>query len=213
MADILENVNPTRMELLNIRKKTKLAEKGHKLLKEKRDALIMEFFEMVKQARQAREELNSSMQRAFASLVVAQSAMGRMNVKGASLAVRQKSKLDTKTRNIMGVLVPKLEYNAEKQNLLERGYGLASTSASFDQSVLAFQEAIQKITQVAEIESSLNRLADEIQKTKRRVNALEYLMIPKLTNTEKYIGMRLSEMERENFFRLKTIKRVLENAS
>lgn len=212
MKEILENTNPTRMELLNIRKRTKLAQKGHRLLKEKRDALIMEFFDMVGTAREARAELNANVQAAFSALVAAQSAMGRMEVQGTGLSVRQNASLQTGTRNIMGVVVPQLDYRSEERGLLERGYGLTATSAAFDDAVGAFQQALGKTIKIAETEASLSLLAGEIQKTKRRVNALEYSMIPKLLNTEKYIDMRLAEMERENFFRLKTIKRKMENA-
>jgi len=209
MAQQIAGVNPTRMELLKLRKRIKLAKKGHKLLKEKRDALIMEFFNALERARKARKELNEKLAVAHRKLVIAEAVSGTRAVKTAAMAVSPAAGLKIDTRNVVGVIMPAIEKRDYRRKLTERGYGFVGTSANVDEAAAGFEEAMNHVLEVAEIEGALLKLAAEIEKTKRRVNALEYNLIPKLVATQKYIRMRLSEMERENFFRLKIIKRRL----
>ncbi len=212
MADLIEGVNPTRMELLKLKNKAKLAAKGHKLLKEKRDALIMEFFEIVDRAKGVRQNVEEKLAEAFRSLIIAQATLGTMKVATASMAIKSEIGLDIESRNIMGTKVPVVDLEETRKTLLERGYGLIDTSAQLDEATLRFEEALSAITELAEIEETVKLLALEIEKTKRRVNALENIVLPRLDATVKYIRMRLDEMERENFFKLKRIKAMMEEA-
>jgi V/A-type H+/Na+-transporting ATPase subunit D len=211
MADeMVEGVNPTRMELLKLKDRVNLATKGHKLLKEKRDALIMEFFNILDRAKGVREKVEEKLSESFADLMVAQTTMGDFAVRKAAMSVQESLDIDVDTRSVMGVNVPVIEYNDIKKSLIERGYGLADTSAKLDEASKGFEEVIELILELSEVEMTVKLLAGEIESTKRRVNALEHIIIPRLQNTVKYIEMRLEEMERENFVRLKMIKQTME---
>ncbi len=211
MPEIIEGVSPTRMELLRLRRREKLAEKGHDLLREKRDALIAEFLDVVSEVRGARKEVEVKLKEAFDFLIVAQAGLGVEQVRQLSLMTSQEIPLDFSSRSIMGVHVPILELENElARKVTERGYGFMDSSAAVDRSAKSFEEALEKIIKLAELEEAVRNLAGEVEKTKRRVNALEYIMIPGLKATRKYIQMRLEEMERENFIRLKKIKAILE---
>lgn len=210
MAELIEGVNPTRMELLKLKGKVTLAKKGHRLLKEKRDALIMEFFNILEEARGVRREAEGKLAEAFRALILAQALLGDIKVWEAAMAVKPMDGIKIRSRNIMGVRVPVLEVGDTRRNLLERGYGLIDTSAQLDEAASKFEEALKAVVQLAEIEKSIRLLAEEIESTKRRVNALENIIIPRLAATVKYIKMRLDEMERENFFKLKRIKTLME---
>ncbi|MCK4476448.1 MAG: V-type ATP synthase subunit D [Methanophagales archaeon] len=211
MPEIIEGVSPTRMELLRLRRREKLAEKGHDLLREKRDALIAEFLDVVSEVRGARKEVEDKSKEAFDFLIVAQAGLGVEQVRQLSLMTSQEIPLDFSSRSIMGVHVPILELENElARKVTERGYGFMDSSAALDRSAKSFEETLEKIIKLAELEEAVRNLAGEVEKTKRRVNALEYIMIPRLKATRKYIQMRLEEMERENFTRLKKIKAILE---
>lgn len=211
MPEIIEGVSPTRMELLSIRRKEKIAEKGHDLLREKRDALIAEFLDLVGNVRGKRTEVENKLSDAFTFLLLAQMRLGVEEVKQLSLMTQREIPLDIATRSIMGVNVPILEPEVElTRSVTDRGYGFMNSSAAVDNCARSFEEALERIVSLAELEEAVRTLAEEVEKTKRRVNALEYVVIPRLKTTRKYIQMRLEEMERENFARLKKIKVMLE---
>lgn len=207
---MIEGVNPTRMELLKLKDRVNLAVKGHKLLKEKRDALIMEFFNILDRAKGVREEVEAKLGESFTALLIAEATMGDFAVKKAAMSVEESLDIDVDTRSVMGVTVPVIEYQNIKKSMIQRGYGLVDTSAKLDEASKGFEEAIELILELSEVEMTVKLLAGEIESTKRRVNALEHIIIPRLTNTVKYIEMRLEEMERENFVRLKIIKQTME---
>ena len=210
MADIIDGVKPTRMELLQLKKRKVLAERGHKLLKEKRDALISEFLSIAGDVKNVRNEAEAELMQAYQNLLAAQSIMGSGSVREASLNSEQDIKVEMNARNVMGVTVPLVEIGKVERTMIRRGYGLADTSAMLDDASKKMEFALSKIIKLAEIEETVRKLALEVEKTKRRVNALEYIVMPRLTATVKYIRMRLDEMERESFIRLKKIKAVLD---
>ena len=209
--EMLEGVNPTRMELLKLKDREKLAVKGHGLLKEKRNALIMEFFNILERVKGSRDEVEKKMAEAFEELTTAQIVMGDLAVKKAAVSVKESVKVDIDSRSVMGVVVPILEAETSQRNMVQRGYGFVDTSAKLDEAARKFEESINLILELAEIEKTIVLLAEEIESTKRRVNALEHIIIPRVENTVKYIEMRLEEMERENFVRLKMIKKAMES--
>ncbi|UCE37857.1 MAG: V-type ATP synthase subunit D [Thermoplasmata archaeon] len=212
VEEIIEGINPTRMELLSVRKRKKLAEKGHKLLSEKRDALVVQFFDIIKDRNTLREKANSDLKRSYTALMEAQMIMGQDKVGDATGSIPELGKVPMRTVNIMGVHVPKVEYDAIPSRTGEPLYGYIDTSAKLDEACEKFRKLLIDILRLAEVEGTIERLAIEIEKTKRRVNALEHIFIPRLKATEKYIEMQLQEREREDFFRRKRIKAIMEAA-
>ena len=207
----IEGVKPTRMELLAIRKKQNLAEKGHKLLSEKRDALIMQFFDVIKTRNTLRTDVNNRLKNAYSSLIESQMIMGQNRVEEIAVGVPPFGNVPTSVVNIMGVRVPSIEAEAI---LPPEGavYGYLDTTAKLDEATEMLHKVLVKILKLAEVEGSIERLAFEIVKAKRRVNALEHIFIPRLRATIKYIEMQLQEREREDFFRRKRIKALMERA-
>lgn len=210
--DVIEGVNPTRMELLSIRKRKKLAQKGHKLLSQKRDSLVVQFFEIIKDRNTLRGKVNRELKRSYSELIQAQMIMGQDKVGDAAGSIPPLGDVPMRTVNIMGVHVPKVEYDAIPQRTGQPLYGYVETSAKLDEAGEKFRRLLMDILKLAEVEGTIERLAVEIEKTKRRVNALEHIFIPRLKSTEKYIEMQLQEREREDFFRRKRIKAIMEAA-
>lgn len=208
--DIIDGINPTRMELLSLKNRTKLAVKGHGLLKEKRDALIKEFFDILDRVKGVREAAERSLKEANEALLEAQIAMGDLAVSKASLSVKESIDVDIKSRSVMGVSVPVTNVKMEERSIIDRGYSFSDTTIQLDEAAKKFEESIKFLIELGEVEKTIFLLAEEIEATKRRVNALEHIMIPRFENTEKYIDMRLQEMERENFVRLKMIRSTIE---
>jgi V/A-type H+-transporting ATPase subunit D len=208
--EMIEGINPTRMELLKLKDREKLAVKGHSLLKEKRNALIMEFFNILERVKGSRENVEETLKEAYKDLTAAQVVMGDLAVKKSAMSVKESVEIDIDSRSVMGVVVPLIESETSQRTMVERGYGFLDTSVKLDEAASKFEESIKLIIELGEIEKTIILLAGEIESTKRRVNALEHIIIPKLENTVKYIEMRLEEMERENFVRLKMIKKTME---
>ena len=208
--DIIDGINPTRMELLSLKNRTKLAVKGHGLLKEKRDALIKEFFDILDRVKGVREAAERSLKEDNEALLEAQIAMGDLAVRKASLSVKESIDVDIKSRSVMGVSVPVTNVKMEERSIIDRGYSFSDTTIQLDEAAKKFEESIKFLIELGEVEKTIFLLAEEIEATKRRVNALEHIMIPRFENTEKYIDMRLQEMERENFVRLKMIRSTIE---
>jgi len=202
MADI----KPTRSELIKLNKSIKLATSGHALLKRKRDGLIKEFFTVLDEAKKSKSEMVDNYKRATESINLARAVDGTIAVKSASLALKHKADIDVKTRNVMGVVVPAVKSDFEVKSFEERGYGLIGTSSYIDDAAESYEILLKNIIVAAEIENTLRKLLTEIDKTKRRVNALEFKVIPEMKKSASFIRLRLEEMERDDLFRLKKIK-------
>ena len=203
---IKDNIKPTRSELIELKKKIKMGQSGHKLLKMKRDGLILELFEILEKAKDIRKEVEEQFALASEKIAIAKSVEGSVVVKSTAFALKDTPELQLVSKNIMGVVVPKIEASSVHKNLGEHGYGLIGTSSRIDEAVDSFEILVEKIILAAEIETTMKKLLDDIEKTKRRVNALEFKVIPELTEAQDFIILRLEEMERENTFRLKRIK-------
>lgn len=210
MADILQNVKPTRMELLKLKKRMKLAERGHKLLKEKRDALVSEFMIVIKQYKDAKSDVEKKIKGAFYDLSISEVLIGSQELDQISRITLRDINFNVKTKNIMGVHVPIMKTDNVIRRMSERGYGFLSTNGKIDDTAKGFEETLIAIVRLAEVEESVRGIAEEVEKTKRRVNALEYIVVPRLQATIKHIEMRMEEIERESFLRLKKIKASLQ---
>ncbi|VVB90915.1 V-type ATP synthase subunit D [uncultured archaeon] len=203
---IKDNIKPTRSELIDLKKRIKLSQSGHKLLKIKRDRLILELFAILEKAKDVRVELEKQFTVASQKLAIAKSVEGVVVVKSTAFALRDTPKLELVSKNVMGVVVPKIEATSIHKKLDEHGYGIIGTSSRIDEAVDTYEILVEKIILAAEIETTMKKLLEDIEKTKRRVNALEFKVIPELTDAKNFIVLRLEEMERENTFRLKRIK-------
>jgi V/A-type H+-transporting ATPase subunit D len=202
-------VSPTRMGLLRLRRRIALARKGHDLLREKMDALVMEFFEVLRRIYEAREKAFEQLARAHSQLSLCLASWGTLETEQAAREARKGVFLETSVRYVMGVPVPVAEVGETVRTSLGRGYSLLSPSL-LDRASEEFERALKLLVEVAELEETARALAGELERTRRRVNALEYILIPRLEASLKFIAMRLDEMEREHFFRLKRIKALLE---
>ena len=201
------NVNPTRMELTNLKRKLVTARRGHKLLKDKRDELMRRFLELVRENKALRLKVEAGIKRANAHMALARSVMSDEALSVALMMPAQKMELDVQEKNIMSVIVPQFraEVKAAKDGEIY-SYGYAFTSCDLDDAVLALSEIMPELLKLAEIEKTCQLLAAEIEKTRRRVNALEHVMIPQYEDTIKYITMKLDENERSSTTRLMKIK-------
>lgn len=206
----MEQVRPTRMELMRTRAQIRLAEQGRDLLREKMDALIREFFSILSTVSDSRDELEQVSRAADLALLVAQATDDPLALKSASFATRRSITVDIGGKNIMGVPVPVIEKKRVSKSMLERGYGIVTTSARIDETAERFEAEIDLLIKLAETETSMRRLGAEIQMNRRRVNALEQILIPELKEQAKYIRNAIDEREREDLFRLKKVKAVLE---
>jgi len=206
----MEQVNPTRMELIKKNAQIRLAEQGRDLLREKMDALIQEFFHILETVSRSREELEGISESAQHSLVTALASDDSVALKSASFATRKGLFLDIKGKNIMGVPVPILEKKKVSKSVFERGYSIIGVSGRIDEVAERFEMELDLIIQLAETETALRRLGGEIQMTRRRVNALEQVLIPELKKQAKYIENTIDEREREDLFRLKKVKKLIE---
>ena len=202
----IADVKPTRSELIATRRRIKLSISGHKLLKMKRDGLIIEFFELLPKVKDMRSQLVGLYTVADKKLAVAMVADGKSALRSAANCVRTPPQVELSENNIMGVVVPKIKVSTIEKSIEERGYGLIGTSVRIDESVHAFEKLAEKVLEAAELETTMKKLLDEIESTKRRVNSLEFKVIPQLEEVAAYITLRLEELERENVFRLKRIK-------
>ena len=204
------NVNPTRMELTNLKKKLVTARRGHKLLKDKRDELMRRFLELVRENKELRKKTEEAIRRANAHMALSCSNMSDESLDISLMMPSQKMSIEIKDKNIMSVIVP--EYDVKLRTADEGdiySYGFAFTSGDLDEAVKDFADIMPDMIRLAQIEKTCQLLAAEIEKTRRRVNALEHVMIPDYEDTIKYITMKLEEADRSNTTRLLKIKDML----
>jgi V/A-type H+-transporting ATPase subunit D len=206
----MEQANPTRMELIKKNAQIKLAVQGKDLLREKMDVLIREFFHIMESVSKSRDELEIVAATAQRSLLTALAVDDPVTLKSASFATRRGLSLDIKGKNIMGIAVPVIEKKRVSKSVLERGYSIIGVSGRIDEVAEKFEMELDLIIELSETETSLKRLGGEIQITRRRVNALEQIMIPELKKQAKYIKNAIDEREREDLFRLKKVKKIIE---
>ncbi len=206
-GEAMTDVNPTRMELIKTKERVKLARKGHKLLKQKRDALILEFFKILKKAKDLRGELTRQLEQAYKAVAVAEIYHSSYEVQNVALSLKREIVADIDVKNVMGVKIPYIESDGGDKKI---ELPVLLSSAKIDNAVEKFGSVLELIMKLAESETAIKRLILEIEKTKRRVNALEYVLIPKLEEQQRLIAFRLDEMERDSFVSLKSIKRKLD---
>ncbi len=201
------NVNPTRMVLSKLKDQLKIAIKGHKLMKDKRDELMKIFLDLAREIKSLREEVDPMLTEVYGSFSVARAVMTPEMLEEALMYPKQSVKLVAKEKNVMSVSVPEFDFERIQSDAGDAyPYGFASTSGELDKSIEKLTELFPKLLELAAMEKQAMLLADEIEKTRRRVNALEYVKIPDYQETIKYIKMKLDENERGNQSRLMKVK-------
>ena len=207
----MEQVSPTRMELLQKKAQISLAEQGKDLLKQKRDALLIEFMSVIDETLRLSSLLEKAASNAQYSLAVAEAVDGVVMLKSASFATKGEVTIDITGTHIMGIPIPVVKKKkSHVRSALSRGYSITGVSSRIDETAENFEKIIDVLIDSADIETRLKRLGEEIQKTNRRVNALEHVVIPDLIVQVAYIKMTLEERAREDLFRLKKVKKALE---
>lgn len=201
------NVNPTRMELNNLKRRLITARRGHKLLKDKRDELVKQFMTIVKENKRLREICERMLGEAQNDFLLSRASISDQIIEESLMYPKKTIRLDVQSRNIMGVKVPVItDIDEEESDPNIYPYGILSTTAELDSALYNITEVIPYLIKLAEKEKTVQLMASEIERTRRRVNALEYIMIPQFEETIKYITMKLEENERGNISRLMKVK-------
>lgn len=208
MSEVIPGIHPTRMELLALRKRRNIAERGRDLLREKLDALMIEFFESVRNISALRERSHALLEEAYALFIETQMIHGSAKLEQLSIGVEDRFDLEAETRNVIGVTLPDMQLKVSP--LKSAPYNLLATSARLDDATMKMAETLKAIAELSSAETATRKLAEAIASTKRRVNSLEYIIIPRVLGSIRYIQMHLEEREREDFFRLKRIKSRME---
>jgi len=203
---MLLKVNPNRMELIRLKKRLIVAKRGYKLLKDKRDALIQVFVRLAKESNMAREELEEKLLKCYAIFSNTSSLMSKLALAETLMFPKAKGKAEVSFKNVMSVNVPQYKLKCEGRYY---SYGLVDTTAELDSALKKYHEILPLMLKVAELDKSITLLANEIEKTRRRVNALEYVIIPDLEETIKFITMKLDEMARSSTSAIMRIKEII----
>ena len=206
----MSTISVTRMELLARKAQIALASQGRDLLEQKRTALLKEFLRMADTAMERSDALQFAATNSRHALARAEAIAGTEAVRSAALASRAELPLQVTTTRVMGVKVPHIEQKRVSRSMLDRGFAITGTSITIDEAASAFENEVETIIELAEMELRLTRLATEIQRTSRRLNALDHVLIPRLKTECDLIQMTLDERERADHFRLKLVKRTLE---
>ena len=203
-------VNPTRMAISELKLRLVTVKRGHKLLKDKQDELMRQFINLIKENKKLRMEVEKELSESFKSFLLASATMSPLFLESAVSFPKEKLSVEIKSKNIMSVNVPEMKFVKEEMEGSIFPYGFVQTSAELDDTVIKLQKVLDNLLSLAEIEKSCQLMADEIEKTRRRVNALEYSTIPNLEETVKDIRMKLDENERATITRLMKVKQMLE---
>ena len=209
------NVTPTRMNLNTLKKRLATSKRGYKLLKDKQDELMRQFLEKIRENKRLREEVEADLKESSKGFLMASSFMSPEFLEEAVSFPTQKIGVDIKVKNVMSVRIPQMEFKIDKggnENASMYPYGLAQTSADLDLAIRSLNKVMDKLLTLAELEKSTQLMADEIEGTRRRVNALEYRTIPDLEETIKYIRAKLEENERATISRLMKVKDIISEA-
>lgn len=207
-----QDVKPTRSEELRLKERINLAENGHEILEKKRDGLIHEFMEIIGDAQDTNQELANIYSEARLKLMLAKVYDGEDTLLANTLNVQNEPEIKAETQNIMGVVVPEIESEEVRRTVTEREYGLTTSTSRIDAVADKYEELIEKIIEAAETQTKVLKLLDEIEKTKRRVNALEHKTIPEMKEDLGYVSQTLEESEREETFRMKKVKEMSEES-
>jgi len=211
LAEILPGLRATRMELLALKRRKTLAERGHDLLREKQDALVMEFFEFIREIAPLRNKLDKALLEAYVAFTEAQMIAGIGKLRQTALSTSfDRFDIGSKTRSVMGIPIPVFNITEIASLTPAERYDIIETTAKLDESVSKIDEVIKTMITLAETEAAVRRLAEAIATTKRRVNSLKHVIIPKFENSIRFIEMYLEEREREEFLRLKRMKSAIE---
>lgn len=205
-----QDVKPTRSEELRLKERINLAENGHEILEKKRDGLIHEFMEIIGDAKDTNQELADMYSEARLKLMLAKVYDGEDTLLANTLNVQNEPEIRAETQNIMGVVVPEIESEKVRRTITEREYGLTTSTSRIDAVADRYEQLIEKIIEAAETQTKVLKLLDEIEKTKRRVNALEHKTIPEMKEDLDYVSQTLEESEREETFRMKKVKEMSE---
>lgn len=205
------NVNPTRMELTRLKGRLQVASRGHKLLKDKQDELMRKFIETIKENKKLRMEVEKELELALKDFLLARAMMSKQSLEEALMIPSEKISLNIEEKNVMSVHVPQMEFIRDKAGGTLHPYGYLDTSADLDDAINKLHSIMPKLLKLAEVEKASMLMADEIEKTRRRVNALEYMTIPDLTETIRFIRMKLDENERASITRLMKVKSMMES--
>lgn len=203
------NVNPTRMELSKLKKRLVVAVRGHKLLKDKQDELMRQFITLVKYNDELRKKVEEKLSESFKDFVMAKAVLGSEFLEEAIFYPTNKIDLDVDIKNVMSVKVPVFKFTGISEENDKFSYGFFNTNSELDLAITNFRMVFRELLELAEVEKSTQLMADEIEKTRRRVNALEYRTIPDLKETIKYIRMKLDENERGALTRLMKVKNMI----
>lgn len=203
-------VNPNRMELLKLKKRTVVAKRGHKLLRDKLDELMRQFLDAVRKGRSLREQVEEKLAQAHGLFAIARSEVLIEVIEEALFFPHARVTVEVSTRNLMGVIVPEMEL---RQEGTFDCYSLSTTPATLDGALRTFNEVLPLMIELAEVEKTVELLAVEIEKTRRRVNALEYVLIPQLEETITFVTMKLDEMERSYHTQLMVIKEMVSESA
>ena len=206
------NVNPTRMELRRLKTRLKTATRGHKLLKDKSDEMIRQFMVYVRENKRLREEIEAELSSALKGFTLARAVSSNAVIEEAVMMPATKAEISLSSDNVMSVEVPSISV-VEHDGQDKYPYSFDTVTSELDASIGTLSTLLVKLVKLAEVEKTCNMLADEIEKNRRRVNALEYVMIPQIEETIKYINMKLDENERASTIRLMKVKSMIEQKS
>ena len=206
------NVNPTRMELRRLKTRLKTATRGHKLLKDKSDEMIRQFMVYVRENKRLREEIEAELSIALKVFTLARAVSSNAVIEEAVMMPATKAEISLSSDNVMSVEVPSISV-VEHEGQDKYPYSFDTVTSELDASIGTLSTLLVKLVKLAEVEKTCNMLADEIEKNRRRVNALEYVMIPQIEETIKYINMNLDENERASTIRLMKVKSMIEQKS